>query len=103
MFILDAKDVIPCSVIKKAENSAQNQPGLSYRGKLFIQVGSYPLNQFKTAIQQCRQLLEGENPVTTIIVKTGKNTTVWSHDEQLIVKNRSIKANSKKLLFKLAF
>lgn len=92
MLILDIKDVKPCSVIRREEKKQKTYPGLTYAGKLFIQVGSYPVNQSKIAFKQCRQLLqEDDGSSTTIVVKTNEKTTVWFHNKQLSIENdRSI-------------
>ena len=87
MLILQAKDVQPCSVIKAGENQTQKFPSLFYRGYLFIQIASYPHNQLALAIQQCRQSLEANNLITTIIVKTPNNITLWVNDRRLKIAN----------------
>ena len=94
MFILQAKDVKPCSVIKKGSKELKSRPGVAYRGHLFVRVASYPQNESKLAIKQCRQLLEKEIPITTIIVKTAKSITLWSHDRRLQIVKPAQKKNS---------
>lgn len=83
MFILKARDVKPCSVIKKGAKKSSNRPGILYRGYLFVKVASYPENELKQATKECRKFLEKEIPITTIIVKTSRSLTLWSHDARL--------------------
>ena len=89
MFILQPKDVQLCSVIKQGEKLTQKFQSLFYRGYLFIKVASYPHNQFTQAIQECRQLLEEDNSVATIIVKTPHALTLWSHERRLKITKTS--------------
>ncbi len=101
MFILKPQDVQLCSTIKKLKNQAQNFHSLFYRGYLFIQVASYPHKQLPVAIKKCRQLLELNNEIITIIVKTPSALTLWSHPprEKTSQVNNSIVPSNKQKLF----
>ncbi|MGK7914276.1 MAG: hypothetical protein AB4038_01830, partial [Prochloraceae cyanobacterium] len=74
----------------QALSTAKNIPGLSYNGHLFVQVKSYARNQWENAVLRCREFLQLNVPVMSIIVKEATELTLWSKDESVVlVKNRS--------------
>jgi len=93
MFILQTRDVQFCLVNKEAKQSQQLQ-GLLYRGFLFSKVGSYHHDRYDFVIKKCRESLEGNFPVTTIVIKDSDSLSLWSHDPQLKIANSDSNAKS---------
>lgn len=87
MLILQYKDVQFCLVNLKINETKHQVRGLLYRGFLFTQVSSYLHEEYDLALKKCRQLLEEDNQITTIIVKNFDNLTLWSHDPELKIAN----------------
>lgn len=83
MFILTEKDIEYCRVTDSESPLEKDYLGISYRGFLFFQVGSYELNQWEKAIQSCRKFLERKEPVTSIILKKAENVSLWCENERL--------------------
>ena len=83
MFILTEKDVEYCQVTTSESPLEKSHIGINYKGFLFSQVASYQRNQFQRAIVSCRKFLEGENPVTSIIVKNTEHLTIWCENKRL--------------------
>lgn len=83
MFILTEKDIEYCQVTTSESSLEKIHTGISYKGFLFSQVASYQRNQFQRAIVSCRKFLEGENPVTSIIVKNSEHLTIWCENKGL--------------------
>ncbi|MGF1488674.1 MAG: hypothetical protein ACFBSE_16440 [Prochloraceae cyanobacterium] len=106
MFILQTRDVQFCLVIKEAKQPQQLQ-GLLYRGFLFSKVGSYHHKQYDFVIKKCRESLEGNLPITTIVVKDYDGLSLWSHDPKLKIANSDTRAKSElarhSILFKVNF
>ncbi len=95
MLILKIKDVELCQVIIKKAKQEKKCSGLSYRGYLFVKIGSYSKDERDSAIKKCRQLLDKETPITTIVVETAHNFTLWSHERSLKRKKSSQKIELK--------
>lgn len=88
MLILKSENVQYCHLSHQEESATTSFPGLSYRGHLFVQVESYPLNQSLNAISHCREFLDRQVPVMSIIVKEATRLTLWSKNESVsLVKN----------------
>jgi hypothetical protein len=83
MFILNSQDVKYCYVRYLEADGAGTFPGLSYRGHLFVQVMSYNSNQLEKAIQRCRQFLDLDEPVLSIVVKELNSISVWSENKNI--------------------
>ena len=83
MLILTEKDIKYCQVTASESPLEEVHLGISYRGFLFFQVGSYGKNQLQKAIENCRRFLERKEPVTSIIVKNQQNLTLWCENQEL--------------------
>ena len=83
MLILTTKDIQYCQLTRAKSFSPIISLGIFYRGFLFIQVSSFSYNQFNNAIERCRKLLEGEQPVTTLIIKEKNSLTLWCEAPEL--------------------
>ena len=77
MLILTPGDVRYCQLSDNSQSSEKIYPGLSYRGFFFVLLACFTHKQIKTARVKCRQFLEGDEPVTALIVKERDRITLW--------------------------
>ena len=83
MFILHASDVKYCQIKSSQSGAIQIRPALRYRGHLFVKLTSLACDQLAGAIHLCRQYLERQVPVTSIIVKEPNCISLWLLKEKL--------------------
>lgn len=65
--------------------------GIKYQGILFVRIASFTLNQFNEAIAICREFLEEQEAVPSIIVSEENQITLWS------IPDKSLSLNDDKL------
>jgi hypothetical protein len=101
MLILQAKQVKYCYVIHPQGNGKEVVQGVSYQGNLFMKVESYPLNELQKAIQKCRQQLDEEERILSLIVQRDQGFTIWCRDDNLqLAKKEDIKFDPKTINLK---
>ncbi len=83
MLVLTAKDIQYCKLSEARAYPEKTYPGIFYRGIIFVQIASFANNQIKQAQSLCRQFLEREDPVTTVIVKETECITLWSEASKI--------------------
>ncbi|MDJ0726735.1 MAG: hypothetical protein QNJ38_16640 [Prochloraceae cyanobacterium] len=83
MFILTPEDIEYCELHNSKVSPNKKYNGLYYRGFYFIQVACFSLKELKQAIKKCRQILDEEEQITSIVVKEANRITLWSHHFKL--------------------
>lgn len=77
MFILNHKDVEHCQV----SQNKYSQPTICYRGFIFNKV--WNTKDIQVALKLCREFLDLDKPVTSILVKNNGSITIWAEAEQV--------------------
>ena len=83
MLILTTQDIQYCQLKGAKSSSKTKYLGIFYRGFLFVKVESFSHNQLSHATSRCRQFLEKEKPITSIILKETNNITLWREAPEL--------------------
>lgn len=83
MIVLNDLNLQYCQLTSKSASSEKIYPGLYYQGLLFVRVEYFANNQFKQAVAKCRQFLDREQSIVSIIVKETNRITLWSEANQL--------------------
>ncbi len=78
MLILTSRDIEYCEFIDEEVYPQKIYPGIFYRGFFFLQVGIFTNDRLEQALIRCRQFLETQEPITSIIVKEINKLTLWS-------------------------
>ena len=84
MLILDSEQVQYCQVVATIQGQSKIESGLIYQNNVFIKVKTYLREDLQTAIRECREdyLDNEEIEVSTLIVKTEKEVTLWLEDNR---------------------
>lgn len=98
MLILNHQEVIYCHVVRPNLGKLNKLPGLEYSERLFCQIESYPIAEYKTAVNRARQIFdEAEQRFIFLVVEEPNGYSIWREDSQLIsVKDFESKLASKK-------
>lgn len=78
MLVLTPEEIQYCQIGEPNSIPEKTHLGIRYRGMLFVQVASFATTQFKQALAKCRQFLDRDLPITSIILKETNSITVWS-------------------------
>ena len=78
MLFLTPQDIEYCEFIDKEVYPQKNHSGIFYKGFFFFQVACFTNDRLEQAILRCRQFLEGQEPITSIIVQEQNKLTLWS-------------------------
>ncbi len=58
MLILDHQEAIYCQVVRPSQGKFDKLPGLLYDERLFCKIESYPITDYKAAVNRTRQLFD---------------------------------------------
>jgi hypothetical protein len=85
MLILDHQEVIYCQVVRPSQGKFDKLPGLVYDERLFCKIESYPITDYKAAVNRTRQLFDqDQQKIIFLLVEEMDNYTIWRQDKQLI-------------------
>lgn len=85
MLILNEQEVIYCQVVRHSLRKFDQLPGLAYNNRLFYQIESYGLTDYKAAVNRTRELFEQEKQqIIFLLVESANAYTIWRYDQQLI-------------------
>jgi hypothetical protein len=85
MLILDHQEVIYCQVVRPSQGKFDKLPGLVYDERLFCKIESYPITDYKAAVNRTRQLFDQDHQeIIFLLVEEADTYTIWRQDQQLI-------------------
>lgn len=84
MFILKSQDIEYC----QAHEEQFSHRTMCYRGFVFKKVGN--TKDTRSALKLCRQFLDLDNPIASLILKDPNNITVWVEVKQANLTNRQV-------------
>lgn len=80
MLILESEQVKYCRVVRRLAGKLEKVPGVNYRGLLFAKIAGFEVDQLESAIKKCREFLDLDDPIASIIVKEKDAITVWTEE-----------------------
>lgn len=78
MLVLNSQDIEYCQIYCPSSSTEVIYPGIRYQKFLFVKVASFTKNQFDSAVAKCRQFLDRNVAINSIVVKENDGFTVWS-------------------------
>jgi len=85
MLILNHQEVIYCQVVRPKLGKFNKLPGLTYHHRLFCQVESYQIGEYKVAVNRARQIFDAaEQRLIFLLVEEPTGYSIWCEDSQLI-------------------
>jgi len=85
MLILNEQEVIYCQVVRPGRGKFGKLSGLAYNNRLFCKIESYPITEYKSAVNRARELFDEEQQqVIFLLVEEANAYTIWRHDQQLV-------------------
>ncbi|RMD72758.1 MAG: hypothetical protein D6822_00775 [Cyanobacteria bacterium J149] len=77
MLILEAEQIEYCLLLVQFKQGKKKLPGVNYKGNLFVKVASFEQHEMEPAIKKCREFLDRDEAIPSIVVKEATGFSVF--------------------------
>jgi hypothetical protein len=92
MLLISADQVEYCQVTYSVDNEIRILDGMSYGGKLFLKLHSFPKNEKQNAIEKAKLIsVENKGHFLIVLVEESEHYVIWQQNNQLKIKNQKPK------------
>jgi hypothetical protein len=92
MLLVTADQVEYCQVTYSADNEVHTVDGMSYGGKLFLNLHSFPKNEKQNAIEKAKFIsVENKGHLLIILVEENNNYVIWQQNNEVKIKSQKPK------------